>query len=89
MPFIKKYLIVFDIDKKIIGFYNNNNIINNNKKNNIFIYVFSYVLLISIIIVLIFYIIRFIYFKKNKRIFANELNEGIDYVPQKDKFLIN
>ena len=88
MPFIKKYLIVFDIDKKIIGFYNNN-IINNNNKNNIFIYVFSYILLISIIIVLIFYIIRFIYFKKNKRIFANELNEGIDYVSQKDKFLIN
>lgn len=88
MPFIKKYLIVFDLDKKIIGFYNNNIIIKNGK-NNIFFYVFWYIFLIGIIIVLVFYILRFVYFKKNKRIIANELNEGIYYVQQKDNYLIN
>ena len=71
-PFLKKYQIVFDHDRKLIGTYTQ---IGRSFPWNTFIIIF----LGLIIIALVYYII--IYFKnKPKRIKANELLEDLDYL---------
>ena len=79
--FLKKFLLFFDQEKKIIGFYdknyNNNNF--NNKKNLIFFLIFL------IFLLLLFYI-YFFFVKKQRKIHANELNDVYDYEP-KNKFI--
>ena len=73
--FLKKYQIIFDLDRKIIGIYINND----NLKH------FNVTLILSIIfglfcLFLIVYI--FFYMKKPRRIRANELeDECYDYIP--------
>ena len=76
--FLKKYLFVFDQDKKIIGYYHN--------KENIDDYSHFYLkilLLFSfiIIIVLLYYFIHHLFFIKKRKIRANELEDNIDYLP--------
>lgn len=74
--FLKKYLTVFDLDRKIIGFYQDVKI---EKKDYIKL----------IIIIIFFCIILFLLFtyynivKKKRKIRANELEENFDYTPQK------
>ena len=71
--FFKKYLIIFEQDRKLIGFY----------KNDKISYSYSWILTILfgiIIIGLIYYIFKIL--KKKRKIRANELEEKFDYLPQ-------
>ena len=88
-PFFKKYLFLFDIDTKMIGFYcneltkNNNNEINNGKKSSFNISVFINILLFIILIILIFIFYR--YYMNRRRIRANELEDKFNYIAKNDK----
>jgi len=76
IPFFTKYMINFNQDKKIIGFYVNEEIIKENNNKLIF-----KLLIISILFGFIFFLISMYYiiFKKNRKIRANELEDNIDY----------
>ena len=74
--FFKKYQLIFEQDKKIIGFYykikDKNNFLNFNKILNI-------ILIVVILIFIVIFIYK--YLKNNKRKFhANELKENFEYV---------
>ena len=81
-PFFKKYQIIFDKDKKTIGYYK---IYNNDNNNN-----FSFNKLFFVIIILIIIIIFLLYkisFKKetnSKKIRVNELRENYEYLSEDD-----
>ena len=79
LPFFKKYQLIFDSEKKIIGVYER--ILE--KKSNIFKFWKNnlIIFLIFVIAFLIFYIIRNIK-NKSRKIRANELNENYDYLPE-------
>ena len=83
-PFFKKYQIFFDADRKIFGLYPNKTITNNNNKYNfspwILVFIFALLFIITFIILLIF--IK--YFKKTRKIRANELEDNFEYLPQYD-----
>ena len=76
--FLKKYKFVFDLDRKIIGFYNENNKIKNNNNNN---QMFNKIIIILFIIFLTLFLFLIIKLYKNqpRRIHANELIENFDY----------
>ena len=74
-PFLKKYQLIYDIDKRAIGFLINNN-------NTIY---FNYVYFIIIILLLLIIILSIIYFKylrikRSKRV--NEIEDEFLYMPQ-------
>ena len=76
--FLKKYLFVFDQDKKIIGYYKNKENIHDNSQLYLkILLLFSFVI---IIILLSHFIHRFFFIKKRK-IRANELEDNIEYLP--------
>jgi hypothetical protein len=83
--FFKKYMLVFDLDKKIIGFYNDKIQVEGTKKGKKLKTFFVICLLLFIIGEAIF--IYFYYNKKNRRVRAYELNEGIDYENVNNKSL--
>ena len=70
--FLKKYQLTFDLDKKIIGLYSKLNYRSFNWR--LFLNIFFFI----IICILVVYIIK--YFKKPRKIRANELIENIDYI---------
>ncbi len=75
--FLQKYTIVFDQDKKTMGFYhpnNNENNFNDRSSRNIFIFI-----LIVIIVVLIYLYFKFLNNKKRK-IRSNEIDDMYDYL---------
>ena len=82
--FLKKYIMVFNGDKKTIGYYyesnNNDKNNNNNNSNSFIIYIF---IIISIIfgIIIIGLVVYIFYFRpqKNRKIRPNELEENFDY----------
>ena len=79
-PFLQKYLFSFNIDKKIIGFYNldkNNGNDNNKKKINpkIYLYIVIIIILIGIISWLCYLFAKLIYFKRRKVINKNITSE--------------
>ena len=96
-PFIKKYKLFLDKDKKIIGLYFNyteskkeeeekerqNEIIQNenNIKYIVIIIILSLVLIIAIVSLLYYFLV----YKKSRRIRANELDDDTDYIAQEDK----
>ena len=88
-PFLKKYLLLYDMDTKMIGFYNKiispiDNIETNNKSRSSFnTSIFINVILGIIIISLIFILYHF-YIKK-RRIRANELEDNFNYIAKDDK----
>ena len=74
---MKKNILLFDIDKKIIGFYNNK--LKFEKKNNLKL-IFMNIILFVIIFVLIFIILKLIFkISSNRKIRANELEENVIY----------
>ena len=76
-PFMKKYQLIYDLDRKIIGLYKDEHS-NNTNKMKIF-YILILIFLILIIIGLIIYIIFFITKRRRKK--AYELDDdGIDYI---------
>ena len=89
-PFLKKYQLVFDLDRKIMGVYkeNNNGIkndINENKINYLngynIIYLGLIIMLSLIVIGLVVYIIYYI--KKPRKYRPFELDDNFDYIPSK------
>ena len=80
IPFFTKYLINFNQDKKIIGFYVNDKI-KDEKNYSIFLKLFIISILVNVIILIICFYYKFV--KKNKKIRANELEENFDYSPYK------
>ena len=78
-PFMKKYQLVFDLDRKIIGLYTKNN--NNNDNNNGFnIYLFLLIIAVLIVIGLVIFIVY--YFQKTRKKRACELlDDNFDYIP--------
>ena len=77
-PFMKKYQLVYDLDRKIIGLYKDN-IINNKRNSSFNIYIFMVIILILVIIGLTIYIY---YLKKPRKNKAFELDdENYDYNP--------
>ena len=85
-PFMKKYQLIYDLDRKIIGIYKDND---GNKKNNgdnnkkIFI---IYIILLCILILIVIGLILFIIFlvKKPRKNKAFELeDDNFDYIPTK------
>ena len=78
-PFMKKYELVYDLDRKIIGLYKNGNSINNPNKSNK-VYVILLIILIIVVISLVVFIVY--YLKKPRKSRAFELNDdNFDYVP--------
>ena len=80
IPFFTKYLINFNQDKKIIGFYVNDKI-KDEKNYSIFLKLFIISILVNVIILIICLYYKIV--KKNKKIRANELEENFDYSPYK------
>jgi len=80
IPFFTKYLITFNQNKKTIGFYVNDKN-EEQKENKIFFKLFIISILINVIIIIICLYYKF--FKKNKKIRANELEENFDYISYK------
>ncbi len=80
IPFFTKYLINFNRDKKIIGFYINDKI-KDEKNYSIFLKLFIISILVNVIILIICLYYKIV--KKNKKIRANELEENFDYSPYK------
>ena len=72
IPLIKKYKIIFDYDRKIIGLYTKVNIINS------FIKMIILFILILLCIGLIIYIMKKMEKKRKKRI--NEIDDNYDYI---------
>ena len=79
LPFFKKYLFVFDYDKKIVGFYNENLNIDNKNYNKYLIIIIIFVLLMIIIFLLVFIYKNYCknYFKNNNNNKFNEIGEEI------------
>ena len=80
VPFFKKYIVVFDMDKKIVGYYLNIELSNYEKYENTFNYlkkVSVYLFIIIIILVIILYC-----FSKNisSKNINDELNEKINNI---------
>ena len=75
--FLKKYLLVFNQDKKVIGIYENK------KKNFPFLIIFNIIL---VILVLFFGYCFYKYYKlKPRKIRVNELEENYDYISSNNK----
>ena len=79
IPLFTKYLINFNQDKKLIGFYIDDKI--KEEKNRIFLKLFIISILVNVIILIICLYYKIV--KKNKKIRANELEENFDYSPYK------
>lgn len=79
--FFKKYLVIFDQDKKTIGFYMQNKTSNEINYKKIIIII----LLTICIVILIYILIRNIFYGKNNKKKAIELETGINY----NKFGLN
>ena len=75
-PFIQKYMITFDQNKKIFGFYDKINEI----KGFLTWYKITFFFLIIVIIFSIIILVNYIR-KKPRKIRANEIEEDIDYTP--------
>lgn len=86
--FFKKYIISFNPNEKIIGFYTNfkNKDKNNDIKHNKFSISLSWILVILLFILLTITIIYIIYYLniKTRKKRANELEDNYDYIAQKN-----
>ena len=80
-PFMKKYQLIYDLDRKIIGIYKGNNTgeYESNESVGFNIYIIFIIVLIVVVIILVIYIIFYIKTPRKNR--ANELDDDIDYFP--------
>jgi hypothetical protein len=76
-PFFKKYQLIFDHDKKMIGFYNGYT-----KKSNLRL--FLIIIFLIIILILSIFVVHIIKQKRRKRR-LNEIEDDYDYFPEKIK----
>ena len=80
--FLRKYKFVFDLDRKIIGFYNENN---KNIKNQLYNKIIIF-LLFFIFFTLLFLFLFKLYKNRPRKIHANELIENYDYSINKENY---
>ena len=80
VPFLKKYQMIFDQDRAIIGFY----IYSKEKNRNLNMASIISLIFLFIIIILIGLYLR-ILFEKRRKIRANEIDENYDYIPYKNE----
>ena len=79
---MKKYELVYDLDRKIIGLYKDGPANNEEKSSVNVLFVILIIILSLVVIGLIYFIIN--YLKKQKKTRAFELNDdNFDYVPSK------
>ena len=79
IPFLRKYQMVFNIDKRIIGFYTQ---IDNLYFNiSILLIVVIIIVLVIILFFLIFLYFKLLKYKSKRKIRSNEINEIYDYSP--------
>jgi len=102
-PFIKKYKLFLDKDKRTIGLYMNYTEIKEEQERDALMsanYTGYIVVIVVLVLVLIVSIISILYYflvlKKSRRIRANELDDNTDYIihngdkeENKDNFIIN
>lgn len=80
-PFLKKYFFSFNVDKKIIGFYNptindiDDNIKVYNQSNNYYIFIIGIIFLLIIITGICYFFAKKIYYKKKEITHGNIINE--------------
>ena len=89
LPFLLKYNLIFNQDSKTIGFYNENIIVSKKDKNNSIInkpyfWIILFVVIVGIIVGITLFIIKNLK-AINRKKKANELDDGFDYEPHKDK----
>ena len=80
-PFMKKYELVYDLDRKIIGLYKEGKI-NSEEKNGVNIFLIILVVILIIVVIGLIYFIIYYLRKPKRRVY--ELNdENFDYEPSK------
>ena len=92
-PFLRKYNLIYDLEKKIIGFnktqYYENSIKKQNIKNKKKFFSTNY--LIYFLLIIIIFILSYKYYNKNKnsprKIKVNELSENFDYSSKEYKII--
>ena len=75
-PFLKKFHFVFDLDKKLVGFYNDDDISFKINRNLIFILITIF--MIGFILFLLFFIYKMI--KKKRKVRLNEIEDVYQYI---------
>ena len=98
IPFLKKYRLSFNYDRKNIGYYKNDGKIidkndkkeNDDKTNNSFDNIIFKIILIVILLLLLILIVLGIifylqYLKKSRKKKANELDDNYEYEPYKEQ----
>ena len=80
-PFMKKYELVYDLDRKIIGLYKEGKI-NSEEKNGVNIFLIILIVILIIVVIGLIYFIIYYLRKPKRRVY--ELNdENFDYEPSK------
>ena len=80
-PFMKKYELVYDLDRKIIGLYKEGKI-NSEEKNGVNAFLIILIVILIIVIIGLIYFIIYYLRKPKRRVY--ELNdENFDYEPSK------
>ena len=75
IPFLKKYQLIFDQEREIIGIYNLNE-----KKND---YLFKILTIICLVIIIFLVSLLYKIIHKTRKIRANELEENFEYISEK------
>ena len=88
IPFLKKYVISYDFDSKMIGYYENYGYIHDDEPEGTnFFKSLAFKIIIIVVAVVIVFILGMLfqkYLKKNRKKRANELNDEYDYEAQND-----
>ena len=84
-PFLKKYLFLYNLDSKMVGFYHKekSSTIDNNNETNKSKSSFNASILINVILVIVIIVLFIIlchYYLKKRRIRANELEDKFNYI---------
>ena len=75
IPFLKKYQLIFDQEREIIGIYNLNEM-----KND---YLFKILTIICLVIIIFLVSLLYKIIHKTRKIRANELEENFEYISEK------
>ena len=77
-PFLKKFHFVFDLDKKLVGYYNDDDY--SFKFNRNLFLILIVIFMISFILFLLLFIYKMI--KKKRRVRLNEIEDVYQYITQ-------
>ena len=82
---LKKYILIFNEEKGIIGFYIHNN------KNSFFNFSISWILVLFFFFstIILSYLLYKLIIKRKRKIRANELEDNVDYISKEDYKSIN